>query len=176
MPTIITHAAVPLALACGLGRDHIPGRLLLAGIVAAMLPDLDVLAFRLGIAYQNDFGHRGFSHSPAFALTVAAVGALLTKFLRVPAKRAFWFLAAATLSHGVLDAFTNGGFGIAFLWPFSGERFFAPVRPIAVSPLSLSRFLSERGLSVLASEVQYVWLPCLALLGLSTVLRYFRQR
>ncbi len=44
MPTIITHAAVPLCLGLGLGRKTIPPRLLLAGIALAMLPDADVMA------------------------------------------------------------------------------------------------------------------------------------
>lgn len=45
MPSIITHAAVPLALWCAADRGRIPPWLLAAGVVAAMLPDADVLAF-----------------------------------------------------------------------------------------------------------------------------------
>ena len=50
MPTIVTHAAVPLCLGLGLGSRIIPPRLLLAGVAIAMLPDADVLAFKLGVA------------------------------------------------------------------------------------------------------------------------------
>jgi len=50
MPTIVTHAAVPLCLGLGLGSRIIPPRLLLAGVAIAMLPDVDVLAFKLGVA------------------------------------------------------------------------------------------------------------------------------
>ncbi len=46
MPTIVTHAAVPLCLGLGLGSRIIPPRLLLAGVAIAMLPDADVLAFK----------------------------------------------------------------------------------------------------------------------------------
>jgi inner membrane protein len=53
MPTIITHAAVPLCLGLGLGSKTIPPRLLLAGVALAMLPDADVLAFKFGVAYGN---------------------------------------------------------------------------------------------------------------------------
>ena len=67
MPTVITHAAVPLCLGLGLGTNVIPPRLLFAGIVLAMLPDADVLAFKFGVAYGNIFGHRGFTHSLLFA-------------------------------------------------------------------------------------------------------------
>lgn len=55
MPTIMTHAAVPICLGLGLGTRVIPPRLLFSGIVLAMLPDADVLAFKFGIAYGNVF-------------------------------------------------------------------------------------------------------------------------
>ncbi|MEI4946339.1 metal-dependent hydrolase [Aeromonas caviae] len=63
MPTIVTHAAVPICLGLGLGSRIISLRLLLAGVAIAMLPDADVLAFKLGVAYGHVFGHRGFTHS-----------------------------------------------------------------------------------------------------------------
>ncbi|EBH0325229.1 hypothetical protein FJ744_23135, partial [Salmonella enterica] len=49
MPTVITHAAVPLCPGAGLGLKVIPPRLLFAGVMLAMLPDADVLAFKFGI-------------------------------------------------------------------------------------------------------------------------------
>jgi inner membrane protein len=173
LPTILTHPAVPLALAWGLGQNVISKRLLAAGIVASVVPDLDVLAFRLGIPYAAEFGHRGFSHSLLLALIVALVGASLARTLHSTFQRSFWFLFVAMASHGILDAFTNGGLGIAFLWPFSGERFFAPFHPIEVAPLGLSRFLSSRGVAVLWSEVLWVWLP---LFGAAAVAVASRQR
>ncbi|MSG11225.1 hypothetical protein GKF84_25260, partial [Escherichia coli] len=53
MPTVITHAAVPICLGLGLGLKVIPPRLLFAGIALAMLPDADVLSFKLGVSYGN---------------------------------------------------------------------------------------------------------------------------
>jgi len=159
MPTILTHPAVPIAIATALGRNIIPKRLLFAGVVASVLPDLDVLAFRFGISYAEDFGHRGFSHSIFFAFIVAIAGARFFRYLGSSYLRAFLFLFVATVSHGILDAFTNGGLGIAFLWPWSSERFFAPVQVIEVAPLGLSRFLSQKGVAVLLSELVWVWLP-----------------
>lgn len=155
----------------GLGREAVSRRLLAAGVVASALPDLDVVAFRLGVPYAANFGHRGFSHSLAFALAVAVVGAGLASLLHSTRWRTFWFLFLAAASHGILDALTNGGLGIAFLWPFSGERFFAPFQPIDVAPLSAARFLSERGLAVLRSEALWVWLPCF---GVAALARTFR--
>ena len=157
MPTILSHPAVPFAIGLSLGNKAIPSRLLMVGIALSVLPDLDVLAFRFGISYASDIGHRGFSHSLAFAMVAALLGA---SCFRRRFAMAFWFLFAAAASHGLFDAFTNGGLGIAFLWPFSTERFFAPIQVIEVSPLSIQRFLSPRGATVLMSEIIWVWLPC----------------
>lgn len=160
MPTIFTHAVVPLALGAGLGGQVISRRLMLAGMAAAILPDLDVIAFQFGIPYGSEYGHRGFSHSLAAAVFLALVTACAHRTLNAGFGRAFLFLFFAAASHGLLDTFTNGGSGIALLWPFSPERFFAPVTPIEVSPIGLSRFLTARGAAVLVSELLWVWLPC----------------
>ena len=79
----------------------------------------------------------------------------------------FLFTAFACMSHGLLDALTNGGLGVGFFAPFNGERYFAPWTPIEVSPIG-ARFFSARGLAVLRSEVMTIWLPCglLTLLGI----------
>ena len=159
MPTILTHPAVPLALGLGLGRSTIPPRLLACGAFASMLPDLDVLAFHYGIPYAAEFGHRGFSHSLLFALILALLGASAYRWLRTSYIRASGFLFIAMASHGVLDAFTNGGLGIAFFWPFSSQRYFAPVQLIDVAPIGVTRFLTTHGLVVLQSELLWVWLP-----------------
>lgn len=171
MPTIFTHAMAPLALAAGLGSAVVSRRLILAGMAVAILPDLDVAAFQFGIPYGSPYGHRGFSHSLAIAAIVALAGAFAVPVFRTAFLTAFLFLFAAGASHGVLDAFTNGGSGIAFLWPFSAERYFAPVTPIEVSPIGASRFFTARGAAVFASEFFWVWLPCAALAAASMALR-----
>lgn len=168
MPTVFSHPAVPLAIGLGLGSKVVSKRLLVAGVVTSILPDLDVLAFRFDIPYVSALGHRGFTHSLSFALLVALIGTAASRTLHTTFRTAFLFLFLATASHGILDAFTDGGLGIAFLWPWSAERFFAPIRPIRVSPLSISRFFSQRGVSVLQSELIWIGLPCvLAALALS---------
>lgn len=165
MPTVFSHAAVPLLLRCGLGPSIVPPRLLAAGVVAAALPDLDVLTFGLGIPYSAPLGHRGLTHSACTAALLALVGALAHRALDASFARAFAFLFVATASHGALDAFTNGGIGVALLWPLSDQRYFAPdaLRVIEVSPIGLSRFLTARGLTVLESELRWIWLPALGL-------------
>lgn len=141
-----------------------------AGAFAAVLPDLDVIAFRLGIPYADDFGHRGASHSLLFAACVGVVGAWFARRLHGRRGPAFLWLTACGMSHPLLDALTNGGLGVALLWPWQDTRFFAPWRPILVSPIG-SDFLSARGLAVLWSEARWVGLPALALAACITVFR-----
>jgi inner membrane protein len=159
MPTVLTHPAVPIAMTIGLGRTVISQRLLYAGIVFSILPDSDVIAFHFDIPYASHFGHRGFSHSILFAFLMALSGSYFCRFFHRSFTKTFLFLFLSILSHGILDAFTTGGLGVAFLWPWSAERYFAPVQMIKVSPLGLSRFFSPRGAMVLWSELRWVWLP-----------------
>lgn len=173
MPTILTHPAIPLALALGLGRHVVSKRLLVAGIVVAIVPDLDVVGFRLGIPYAAELGHRGFSHSLLFAFSVAMIAALFYRWLDSTFHRTLWFLFAAMASHSLLDAFTNGGLGVALLWPWNDHRFFAPVRFIEVSPFAPSHFLTQRGMDVLWSELTRVWLPFLSFAAIFAASRYF---
>jgi inner membrane protein len=177
MPTILTHPVIPFAIGLALGSKIIPARLLVAGVVASIIPDADVIAFRLDVPYDSVYGHRGFTHSVMFALAMGIFGACFARALRVSAFAAFLFIFAATVSHGVLDSFTNGGHGIAFLWPWSTERFFAPFEFIEVSPIGVTRFFTARGVAVLRSELVYVWLPCaLAVLAVLLVRRGFSRR
>jgi len=165
--TLVTHPLPILALGLALGPRVIPPRLLLAGLFFACLPDADMLAFKLGIAYADAFGHRGFSHSLLFAALCATLGAAGCRLFGCgPLKAGLWILLA-TLSHSLLDALTDGGLGVAWLWPLSDQRHFLPWRPIEVSPF-LHGFivegrLSERAWLVLASEARWIWGPCLAL-------------
>ncbi len=164
MPTIFSHAAVPLLLGAAAGRRRISRPLLAAGAVAAILPDADVLSFRLGIPYADAFGHRGACHSIAFALLVAVLAAACHRPLRSTPWRALLFVGLAALSHPLLDAMTDGGLGVALAWPLDAHRYFLPWRPIRVSPIGAG-FFSARGWPVLASELRWVWLPS-ALLAL----------
>jgi inner membrane protein len=166
MPSAFGHIAPVVALATALWTPQAPKRLWVAGALAAVAPDLDVLAFGLGIPYHHPLGHRGLSHSLPFAAAMAGLLALALFPRPAPGfsrARAFGFLFLATASHGILDAFTNGGLGVALLSPFDQTRWFAPFRPIEVSPLGVSAFFSSRGAAVLASELPWLWLPFLSL-------------
>ncbi len=169
MPTILTHAAVPLAV--GIGTGLVSKRLLIAGVLACIIPDLDVLAFRFHIAYAHDLGHRGFTHSIAFALLLALLALACARKLRTNSAIAFLFVWLSAVSHGLLDMLTNGGLGVALWWPWSSERLFAAWQVIEVSPLSMDRLLSSRGLAVLQSELLWVWLPAVVLVLILFLLR-----
>jgi inner membrane protein len=170
MASAISHAVAALALGSLFRWNRPPLRYWAAGVFCAVIPDADSIGFALGIRYGDLLGHRGLSHSLLFAAVLAPLLAftLFREEMRAgggASKRmrlcAYLFLAAA--SHGLLDAVTNGGLGVAFLSPFDATRYFFPFRPVEVSPISVARFLQGRGLDVLASELKWIILPALAL-------------
>jgi inner membrane protein len=175
MPSIISHPAVPLALTPLLPQELRSPGIIFCGVVCSVLPDLDVLGFRVGVPYGHLLGHRGLSHSIAFAVFLSASLTWLLPIAAQPSQawrlQAFGFLCFSTLSHGILDALTNGGLGVAFFAPFENRRYLFPWRPIHVSPISMHAFLSATGVRVLRSEVQWVWLPAILVMGLLTWLR-----
>lgn len=171
LPTIVTHPVIPLAIASLATTKNVSGRLLLAGVIASILPDADVIAFKFDIPYDHAMGHRGFSHSIAFALIIGLLGIFTAQKLNANRIVVFLFLFLSTLSHGMLDALTNGGLGIGFFSPFSNERFLFPWRPIQVSPLSIEPFLRARGWRVFQSELIWVWAPTLTLAFFGIALR-----
>jgi len=168
MASIISHPAVPLALSVALGPERIPPALTVVACVASVLPDIDALGFAAGVPYGHTFGHRGFTHSLFFALMTAVFCCLFAKRLGTTPWIAFLMVFVAAASHGFLDSLTTGGMGVAFFSPFSNRRYFLPWHVIQVSPIGVSRFFSERGLRVLRSELEWIWLPCslVAMLGL----------
>lgn len=163
MPTILTHPAVPLAMGLGLGQQVISRRLLAVGILASILPDLDVVAFRFGVAYAHQMGHRGISHSIFFALVLALLAGVVGPWLKASRGIAVGFVFLSAVSHPLLDMITNGGLGVALWWPISDQRLFASWQVIEVSPLRLSRFWGSRGITVLWSELKWVWGPACGL-------------
>jgi inner membrane protein len=167
VPSALGHLAPALALVPAFARPGVPRRLFWLGAGGALAPDLDVIAFALGVPYAHPLGHRGLWHSVPFAALAAACLAALAFPRARPGfsrARATLYLFLAIASHGLLDAATDGGLGVALLAPFDDTRFFFPFRPIAVSPLGPA-FFSARGVAVVASELVWVWLPC-TLLGL----------
>jgi inner membrane protein len=162
VPSALGHAAPALGLIPAFHGPGTPRRLWALGVLCALAPDLDVATFALGVPYAHPLGHRGLWHSVPFAAATAAAVTLLAFPLPRPGfsrARAFLYLFLATASHGVLDAFTDGGLGVALLGPFDQGRYFFPFRPIPVSPLGVEAFVSPRGASILARELLWVWVP-----------------
>ncbi len=160
MATSFTHPAIALGLLPWFREVRRSKAVLIMGIVLTNLPDIDVLSFRLGIPYGDTFGHRGFTHSLLFAVLIGALCAWALSWGRNRNFLSIWvFLFLCTSSHGILDALTNGGYGVAFFSPFSNERYFFPFQPIDVSTLNIRRFFEGQGLMVITSELKWVWLP-----------------
>ena len=176
MASAFSHAVAAAALGSAFGAPPAPARFWLLGVMCAVIPDADVVAFPLGIPYEHVLGHRGLSHSIVFAGVLAtAVVFIAFRSARYDAARSklWWYFFLATVSHGVLDAMTTGGLGVAFLAPFNDARYFFPFRPILVSPIGIGRFFSTRGLAVIGSEIIWIWLPSLVLVA---VARFTRHR
>jgi inner membrane protein len=142
-------------------------------MVAAALPDIDVIAFRFGIPYDDQFGHRGATHSLAFAVLIGVLAALFSRRLKSSRLLAFCALALATASHTLTDMLTNGGRGVELFWPLDTGRYFFPFRPVEVSPIGAAHFLSSDALLVIASE--WLWLLVPVILFASLV-RIAEQR
>ena len=179
MASAFTHAFFGTVIGRVFKEDRkMPWRFWVGLAVCSALPDVDVLAFRWGIPYDSPWGHRGFTHSLFFA---AVLGWLALEVLGLGARRfskEWWVLWTcfflATASHGLLDAMTNGGMGIAFFWPFSDTRYFLPWRPIVVSPVTIPGFFKPRAFLILESEFLWVWLPTVLLYGFWKWVRFKR--
>lgn len=118
----------------------------------SMLPDADVVGFRSGVRYAAVWGHRGATHSLAFALVLGLLIGWLSGWLGLPRLRTTLCAVAVLASHGLLDTLTDGGLGCALLWPFDHTRYFAPWRPIPVAPIGRA-FFSSAGLRVACAEL-----------------------
>jgi inner membrane protein len=176
MASAFSHAAVGLALGTAFWRPGTPARYWVLGAAIAALPDVDSLGFRFGIAYGDVLGHRGLTHSLAFAALLAAavtIAAFPSESAPVSRGQLWLYFFLATASHGVLDALTNGGLGVAFFAPFHDARYFFPVTPIEVSPISVRAFFTARGARVLASELIWIWLPTI---GATAAILWVRRK
>jgi inner membrane protein len=177
MASAFSHAFVAAALGSTYARRHMPWHFWGLSISCAILPDADVIGFAMGVPYNSLWGHRGLSHSLCFAL-VLSLGVVSLAFREhVAFSWAWWshvlYFFVVTASHGVLDAMTDGGRGIAFLAPFDPTRYFFPWRPVRVSPISIGAFFSPWGLYILGTELVFIWFPTTLLCA---VVRIYRRR
>src|SRR5262245_36095693 len=73
MPSALGHTVAALAIGSAFPRRQVRAVPLVTGVVLAVLPDADVLGWRLGVPYESLLGHRGLTHSVAFAGAAAAL-------------------------------------------------------------------------------------------------------
>ncbi len=173
MASFFSHPAFPVALLISKARPFISKKLFGLCFFLTLLPDADVIAFRFGIPYASQWGHRGFTHSIVFALFVGFICTFFSRKLDSTFRIVFLTTTLSTLSHCVFDALTNGGLGVAFFWPLTSHRYFFPFHPVEVSPIGVKGFLSYRGLVVVFSEILWIWTPCLFL---SFLIRIMQKR
>ncbi len=170
MASVFGHALVGATLSKVLDRNQIKLLLVLA-MISAILPDIDVLAFKFGYAYEHWLGHRGFTHSIFFAVIWSGILSLM--FGKSNKKIFFVVLFLATISHAILDAMTTGGLGVGFFIPFENTRYFFGCRPIQVSPIGISKFFSEWGIRVILSELLWIGGPCILILLFNKIAHKF---
>jgi inner membrane protein len=180
LASAFTHGFVGLALGRLFTARKMPARFWVLSALCGILPDVDAIGHMLGVEYASLWGHRGLVHSLLFA-AIIGIAVAWAAFDDPPRLSKRWWLLAlyffvVTASHGVLDAMTTGGLGVAFFSPFDTARYFFPWRPIRVSPIGVASFFSWRGLRVLASELLWVWAPmAVALCGAWAVRRRKRD-
>jgi inner membrane protein len=149
MASLPSHAIAALGIGAFFYKPGIPKRVWVVGALCSMIPDIDVIGFQFGIPYADFWGHRGFTHSLVFAAALASAVVLLGFRRGLPniSRLSMWtYFFLATASHGLLDAMTDGGLGVAFFAPFDNHRYFLPWTPIRVSPIGIGRFFTSRGL------------------------------
>ena len=174
MASVLSHAVAALGIGACFYRPGTPKRVWVAGALCSVIPDMDVIGFQFGVHYGDFGGHRGFTHSLLFALLLASFVVMVAFRQGAPGlgRFALWsYFFLATTSHGLLDAMTDGGLGVAFFSPFDTTRYFFPWRPIRVSPIGITRFFTHRGLEVVQSELVWIWLPAALLIASAWLIR-----
>lgn len=164
MASLITHPVVALGLFPWFRKRIGKPAVLAVGAVLTALPDADVIGFAFGVGYGDLLGHRGLTHSLPFALVLGGLAALAAaRAWRLNPGVLWLYFSLCLASHGVLDALTNGGLGVAFFSPFSNERYFFDFQPLQVSSISIARFFAHDWIGLLAIEFRWIWTPMLAL-------------
>ena len=127
----------------------------------AALPDIDALGWPLHLAPASLFAHRGITHSICFALIAAPFAAAacfrgaewLGRRVRIAG-----ILAVALLSHAFLDGFTSYSSSIAYLAPFSPQRFRFAWTPLGSPGGGLGGQLLQEAMVVFLPALLATWL------------------
>ena len=167
MPSTLSHAAVAIAAGTVFSSRPAPKHFWAVSIACAVIADVDLIPFLCGVPYDHFFGHRGFFHSIFFGLLVSIAA---TKYVSSVSKglpeawvRYFTLFFLLCVSHGLLDALSNGSIGVALFSPIDPTRYFFPWQP--VSMIRTRTFLTTWSLAAIRGELFWVWIPsCLVVL------------
>ena len=174
MPSIVAHAVAGAALGAAFSPLPAKRRTVIAASVCAALPDIDALGRPFGnLAYESVFGgHRGITHSLAFAVilgTLVALGFFRTPETQHARIRLAATFALATASHGVLDALSTIGDGVAFWAPFTWTHYeflWQPLGEIGPGPRGPTRIFA-----LVANELLWVGLPAPIVVAIARLAR-----
>ena len=178
MASVFGHAVASAALGKAFSTEKLSLNFWMLTTYCSILPDGDVISFFFGIRYGHLLGHRGLSHSILFAAVIGFAVAFfffrdLGRFSPRWWRYAFFFFFVM-VAHGLSDAMSNGGLGVAFFAPLSNHRYFFAWRPLEVSPIGgLTYFFSREGWVVIRSEFIWIWFPSIALVLVSYGIRRF---
>lgn len=176
MPSLFGHAVAGLAITAVCHGDKLPRRTWSLAAFCAMAPDLDWFVSLGNIHRGHVLNHRGAAHSLFAAFLIAAVVFLLA-FRKGQRRGDVWLcLTVAALSHGLLDACTAGGVGVALFMPFSKTRWACLWQPGHVAPLPLCREHTYTFLASLLDEARWIGIPALVVAGCSRLVRVAGMR
>jgi inner membrane protein len=170
MTTPLGHGLFALALYLAApGREPLRRLLFFALLfIAAMAPDMDYFPILWGDFRLANLNHQGFTHSLVFCLLIAVPLAYIGKWLGLGRARSLYpWLAAAALSHLLLDFFTFDGrepFGVPLLWPLSDTRFTSGISLFGgVIKGSVADLFSLHNARVMLNEILWLGIPVLLL-------------
>ena len=170
MATLYTHAVVGLGVARLCAARPKPWPYWGLAALLPLLPDCDVFSTA---AYGSPLGHRGLTHSLAFALVVGALAATATfRYFRASWWRLTGTFFAIIASHAILDGLTRGGADIPFFWPL--EVRYGNWGPLRVADMALD-LPDPRYSRALRGELLWVWLPTLVAAVLATAWRRWKR-
>ncbi|GLH72793.1 hydrolase [Geothrix limicola] len=176
MSSLFGHALAGLAISAATTQSRPPRRTWALAMACAVAPDLDWFTDFLGFADHSSLSHRGLSHSLLAALLIAAAAMLLGFRDQLRSPRHWACMLMAAFSHGLLDACTFGGTGVAFLLPFSAARFVCVWQPIFVSPIPLSGKLLDWLLFSLGTELVWIGIPAALIFAAPRLIQWARLR
>ena len=176
MPSLLGHAVAGLAITSACSDGRLPRRTWPLAAVCAVAPDLDWFVSLANVHRGHFLNHRGVAHSLTAALVLAGAAFVLGFRPERRRHRVWLCLALAALSHGLLDACTSGGVGVALFAPFSDTRWACLWQPGWVAPLPLNPEHTNTFLASLWSEAFWIGLPALVVTLGSRLIRQVSLR